>query len=75
MQLKTGGHDSFSRMKREQLMELLAPSVVEIVQKEEMEEKMTLSCLRWIARGLEVQKAIRKVKTDKEIENNARGKW
>jgi hypothetical protein len=71
MNLKTGGRDAFSRMKRSQLEALIPSSVLKMILQEEMDESMTLSCLRWIARGLKAQLAIRKVKTDREVQENA----
>jgi len=70
--LKTGGVDGFSRLKFETLHKMIPQRIIDQIKTEEMDESMTLNCLRWIARGLRPQRAIRKVKTDAEIRNNIR---
>ncbi|MHA2500608.1 MAG: hypothetical protein ACXAEL_13660, partial [Candidatus Hodarchaeales archaeon] len=71
MNLKTGGRDAFSRLKHTQLEALIPSSALKMIFQEEMDESMTLSCLRWVARGLKPQLAIRKVKIDREVQENA----
>ena len=61
LRLKTAGIDGFSRMKKEKLEKLLAKEDSERIEGELEEEKLRLSAKRWIARGLDVSKAIRKV--------------
>lgn len=74
--LKTFGIDKFSRAKLEILLEALPPEAMQAVEAgfpEDDSEKERISALRWMARGLEADRAIRKVKTDCEIRNNAIG--
>ena len=69
-ELKTYGMDRFSRMKKEKLVELLPENEVAYAEQAFEEEKAQLTCLRWMARGLEPELSVRKVKTDLEIQNN-----
>lgn len=70
--LKTFGLDSYSRMKLDKLVEIVPQSDVNVVQQEFQEEKHVISTLRWTARGLKTTHAVRKVKTDLEIQKNMR---
>jgi hypothetical protein len=70
------GRDSYSGMKIAQLQD--AVSMMDhssIVETFPQNESAQASCLRWMMRGLDCQKAIRKVKTDLEISQRATGKW
>jgi hypothetical protein len=70
------GRDSFSGMKLPQLQD--AVSVMDqrsIVEAFPQVESAQASCLRWVLRGLDCDKAIRKVQTDLEISEKAISKW
>jgi hypothetical protein len=70
------GRDSFSGMKLPQLQD--AVSVMNqhsIAEAFAQNESSQASCLRWILRGLDSEKAIRKVQTDLEISEKATAKW
>ncbi len=67
-QLRTGGLDSFSRKKFNELSEEAGKKAVEIVKKEfPNSTKDQASALRWMLRGLGTDLAVRKVKVDVEI--------
>ena len=69
MELRTSGIDSWSKTKE---FESLLPSEVnELVREFFSEEKESLSCFRWYARGLRLDLAIRKVMVDQEVSVNA----
>lgn len=70
--LKTFGLDNYSRMKLDKLVEIVPQSDVSVVQQEFQEEKHVISTLRWVGRGLKVTHAVRKIKTDLEIQKNMR---
>ncbi len=74
-QLKTYGLDSFSRKKIPELEALVgADAIAEIKMDSRMEDdKLYSTALKWCARGLSPQHAVRKVMTDKEISENSRG--
>jgi hypothetical protein len=70
------GRDSFSGMKLPQLQDAL--SVADwrsIVAAFQDDDSAKASCCRWILRGLDCDKAIRKVRTDLEISEKATAKW
>ena len=71
--LKTFGQDGYSRKKIPELEEFLGEEKVwKIKEDERMEdEALYVSALRWMARGLSPNHAIRKVMTDREIAENA----
>lgn len=73
MSLKTYGIDKFSRMKFDKLKDLLREKDIELAKANFDDEKLVLSTLRWCCRGLLIDDAIRKVKTDLEVANNIRG--
>lgn len=73
MNLKTYGIDKFSRMKLDKLKDLLREKDIELAKATFDDEKLVLSTLRWCCRGLMIDDAIRKVKTDLEVANNIRG--
>jgi hypothetical protein len=68
--LKTYGIDGFSRLKIEQLANLVMKTEYDLIMKSFDEPHYALTALRWKARGLPADLAIRKVKTDLEIRNN-----
>lgn len=75
MALKTYGRDKYSNIKLEVLQQIVSSDIVQIALKEFPEDKANqTTMLRWICRGLHVDKAIRKVKTDMEVSLNAQGK-
>lgn len=69
-ELKTFGKDKFSNIKLKDIEPFLKEDDILMVQSDLKEEKLVLSALRWVARGLNVNCAIRKVKVDFEILNN-----
>jgi len=69
--LRTYGQDKISRMKLDELKDLLPEKeVVELMQT--YGETNTLKILRWIKRGLKVDHAIHKVRIDMEVAQNIR---
>ena len=73
--LSVGGSDEFSRVKLSALSERVSHSDFEQVRgKFANDDKAQASCLRWILRGLNCDKAIRKVSTDNEVAQNAAGR-
>jgi hypothetical protein len=69
--LKVGGRDQYTPLKLAQLKLLVSDSdIVDVAL--DHDEKAVASCLRWILRGLPIEKAIRKVRTDLEIAEQAR---
>ena len=68
--LKVGGRDNFSNMKKEDLDAIIGNDDKKFIVSQLNEEKLILTAKRWVARGLQVRKAIRKVKTDEEIRIN-----
>jgi hypothetical protein len=70
------GRDSFSGMKLPELQDSV--SVMDqrsIVETFVQNESAQASCLRWMLRGLDCQKAIRKVQTDLEISERVTARW
>jgi len=63
------GRDQYSKIRLARLKELVPQH--EEVQAALGEERHVASCLRWMLRGLPMEKAIRKVLTDIEISRNA----
>lgn len=63
VELKTYGTDKYSSMGWEELQSLINEKTVIVVEEFE-DEANILSALRWIARGLPVSLAIRKVRAD-----------
>lgn len=65
------GRDEFTRIRLPKLKEEVPTDDVETVVAEFIEdEKRQASCLRWVLRGLPLDKAIRKVRVDAEITDN-----
>lgn len=69
--LKTFGRDSFSNKKKENLLSYVSKDALQSIEEHFEDEKQIVTCLRWIGRGLILQHAIRKVKTDLEIQQNS----
>lgn len=66
------GRDSWSAMRLDTLRELVAiHDVHQIADEWPHDEREQARCLRWIVRGLPLDKAIRKVRTDAEVRDNA----
>lgn len=63
LDLKTYGHDRYSAMGWEELQQYLNEETITIVEQFENEQNI-MSALRWVARGLPVWLAIRKVRAD-----------
>ena len=74
LNLKTFGIDKFSRMKLDKLTGLVDNNNnnIDKAQQELGDEKLVLNVLRWNCRGLRIDDAIRKVKTDLEVAKNMR---
>jgi hypothetical protein len=70
--LKTG-RDQYSRLRLPALREGQSAETNAAIDAEFEDDKLRAVCFRWILRGLPLDKAIRKVKTDQEISDNARG--
>ncbi len=70
MRLKVGGRDEFSDLGLNQLKPLVPEHqrVAAAIQG----EAAVASCLRWMLRGLPLDKALRKVRTDLEVAENAK---
>lgn len=65
LRLNVGGRDEFSRIRLPQLKEMV-PDHGEVEATFE-DDRSIASCLRWMLRGLPLDKALRKVSTDLEI--------
>lgn len=70
LNLKTYGIDKFSRMKIDKLEGLLTEKDIKLAKLAFDDEKLVSSTLKWCCRGLLIDDAIRKVKTDLEVANN-----
>ena len=69
--LKVGGRDQFTPLRLARLRQLVPDSdIVDVTL--DYDESAVASCLRWMLRGLPIDKAIRKVRTDLEIAEQAR---
>ncbi len=71
------GRDRFSNMSLPVLREAVPQDVIAAVTEfiDEDDEDLQARCYRWFLRGLEVERAIRKVLTDAEVGENAREAW
>jgi len=69
--LKVGKCDKFTRLRLPALQDMVSVHTFEAISTTFESEKDQATCLRWHLRGLCVEKAIRKVKTDLEIGRNA----
>lgn len=74
-ELRTGGLDDFSMLNREKLEDILPNKTITFVENELTDLNLVISALRWIGRGLKKELSIRKVITDKELQENASNKW
>ena len=70
-QLKSG-RDKFSRLKLEQLEKLVSVDDLSLAQRDFANVKLLESCLRWRLRGLQINRAIRKVLRDEEAKKSHR---
>jgi hypothetical protein len=67
------GYVAYSRLKPDKVREEVGPEVRAEVEREfPNDQKSQTSVIRWYLRGLDFEKALRKVKTDLEIAENAR---
>ena len=62
--LKVGGKDKYSALKGKMLLEAVNPSDLEIIKKENFNEKDFESALRWSLRGLKAEFCVKKTKID-----------
>ena len=69
--LKVGGRDRFTPLRLAELRLLVTDSHI-LDAALDHDETAVASCLRWVLRGLPIDKAIRKVRTDLEIAEQAR---
>ncbi|WNC16058.1 hypothetical protein [Brevibacillus brevis] len=63
LELRTHGRDAYSEMGWDELQSYINEKTIVIVEQFEDEQNI-MSALRWVARGLPVWLAIRKVRTD-----------
>jgi hypothetical protein len=68
--LKVGGRDGFSSMKEEDLDALIGNSEKAFIESQLNGANLIIVAKRWVARGLQARKAVRKIKTDEEIRIN-----
>ena len=69
------GRDQFSKMKLDQLEAAIDGLEVSSLHAEFGDDlQAEASCIRWMLRGLPIDKAIRKIRTDAEVAANARPK-
>ena len=66
------GRDQFSRLKLPALRKAVGQDVAAAVEAAFPSEELQAKCCRWCLRGLDTDKAIRKVKTDAEVSENVR---
>jgi len=69
--LRVGGRDSYSRQPLTQLRQSINGEDWSVVSEKLRADRDRASCLRWMLRGLPLDKAIRKVRTDMEISGRA----
>lgn len=70
VQLKTFGRDNVSLMTAETLRNKVSKADCKLVEQEFPDTASQLATLRWIVRGLPADYAIRKIKTDLEVQAN-----
>ncbi len=70
IKLRTYGMDGYSRLKYDHLAVEVSVFDLNLIEQTFEKEKDILTALRWTGRGLKVEHAIRKVKTDLEIQAN-----
>jgi hypothetical protein len=71
------GRDGFSNKKEDQLIELLGPDAARVdtlisSHADDIEASERLKVMRWVARGLPADMALRKVMTDMEVSKNSK---
>lgn len=66
-----GKRDQYSAMRLPKLQGLVSPEVKAEVEEVFQTSKNQATCYRWVLRGLRPDRAIRKVKTDLEVTDNA----
>ncbi len=66
------GRDEFSRLNYLALVERIPAADLEVIRQEFVSEKQRASVIRWMLRGLDLARAIRKVATDTEVAKNVR---
>lgn len=72
VRLKVGGYDQFSALRGKTLESKVSPDIITTIREAlPHDRKSQHSAIRWVLRGLEVSRAIRKVKTDLEVGENA----
>ena len=65
------GRDEMSRLRLPALRERVGAETRDVVEATFDDDRHQATCFRWLLRGLNVDKAIRKVKTDAEVSENA----
>ena len=70
MQLKVGGIDRFSRLKEEDLEDMILSEMKETIEKGIHDPSSYNNVLKWMLRGLSLDDAIHKVNVDYEIASN-----
>ncbi len=66
------GRDNFSEIRIDTLRSMISRQHVDVIESTFANPKYQVTCMRWVLRGLEIDKAIRKVSTDNEVGTNAR---
>lgn len=69
--IRTGGMDGWSWTKQDELIRILGENTWDVVAENLGDDKACCTAMRWIARGLPVRSAIRKVYVDQEVSENA----
>ena len=70
MQLKVGGIDRFSRLKEEDLEDMILSEMKETIEKGIHDPSGYNNVLKWMLRGLSLDDAMHKVNVDYEIASN-----
>ena len=70
LQLKVGGIDRFSRLKEEDLEDMILSEMKETIEKGIHDPSSYNNVLKWMLRGLSLDDAIHKVNVDYEIASN-----
>lgn len=65
------GRDEMSKLRHPALRERVGVEAHDAVEAAFDDDRHQATCFRWLLRGLNVDKAIRKVKTDAEVSENA----
>lgn len=69
--LKVGGRDYLSTFDKEELSQLIENDAVDLIEKEFKEPFQCAAAMRWYLRGLCANRAVQKIKVDREISENA----